>query len=66
MEVRHANLPFYYSINFIELCMKGKLMQLKNTRIALVLSNAVVTANFTKLLLFRGPTWCAHMWLILN
>lgn len=36
---------FFYSINFIELHIKGKLMQLKNTRIALVLSNAVVTAN---------------------
>lgn len=35
---------FFYSINFIELHIKGKLMQLKNTRIAL-LSNAVVTAN---------------------
>lgn len=34
----------FYSINFIELHIKGKLMQLKNTRIAL-LSNAVVTAN---------------------
>lgn len=35
---------FFNSINFIELPIKGKLMQLKNTRIAL-LSNAVVTAN---------------------
>ena len=56
MEVRHANLPFYYSINFIELHMKGKLMQLKNTRIALVLSNAVVTTNqLLKSFFFRVP-----------
>lgn len=45
---------FFYSINFIELHIKGKLMQLKNTRIALVLSNAVVTANQLLKPLFFG------------
>lgn len=45
---------FFYSINFIELHIKGKLMQLKNTRIALVLSNAVVTANQLLKSLFFG------------
>ena len=33
---------FFYSINFIELHIKGKLMQLKNT---CTNTNAVVTAN---------------------